>query len=65
MSRVRDFDEYLKPWATFGEQHRENQLVLAVETSAARYLDECLERLHEALDETRRSWQRADRLMLS
>lgn len=54
MSQVRDFDEYLKPCATFGEQHRENQLRLAVETSAARYLDEHLKLLHEALDETRR-----------
>ncbi|MDN7183874.1 hypothetical protein M0D69_38855 [Caballeronia sp. SEWSISQ10-4 2] len=52
MSQVRDFDEYLKPCATFGEQQRENQLGLAVETSAARYLDERLEHLHEALDET-------------
>jgi hypothetical protein len=54
MSQVKDFDEYLKPCATFGEQQRENQLGLAVETSAARYLDERLEHLHEAPDETRR-----------
>ncbi|MGF6902611.1 Tn3 family transposase [Paraburkholderia sp. GAS348] len=54
MSQIRDFDEYLKPCATFGEQQRENQLRLAVETSAALYLDERLEHLHEALDEISR-----------
>jgi hypothetical protein len=54
MSQVRGFDEYLKPCAAFGEQHGTNQLGLAVETSAARCLDERLDRLHEALDETRR-----------
>ncbi|MEM5461155.1 Tn3 family transposase [Paraburkholderia phytofirmans] len=49
----KDFDEYLMPRATFAEQHREDQLGLAVQTTTT-YLDERIGRLREALDETAR-----------
>jgi len=55
--QFEDFDEYLIPRAAFDDQHRESRLGLAVETSAASYFDERLERLErlrEALDETAR-----------
>jgi len=50
--QFKDFDEYLIPRATFEQQHRDSRLGLAVETSAAGYLEERLTRLREALDET-------------
>jgi TnpA family transposase len=52
--QFKDFDEYLLPRATYDEQHRESRLGLAVETSAASYLDARIERLREALEETAR-----------
>ncbi len=52
--QFRDFDEYLMPRTAFDGQRRENRLGLAVETSAAAYLDERLSRLRDALDETAR-----------
>ncbi|VVE55581.1 transposase [Pandoraea sputorum] len=52
--QFKDFDEYFMPRAAFAEQHRESKLGLAVETAATSYLDERLERLCEALDETAR-----------
>ena len=52
--QFRNFDEYLVPRAVFDDQRRESRLGLAVETSAAAYLDERLGRLRDALDETAR-----------
>jgi hypothetical protein len=47
--QFNDFDEYLMPRTTFDEWRR---LGLVVETLAASYLDERIERLREALLET-------------
>ncbi|RZF24084.1 Tn3 family transposase [Paraburkholderia sp. UYCP14C] len=52
--QFKDFDEYLMRRPAFDEQRRQRRLGLAVETSAASYLDERIERLREALDETAR-----------